>query len=44
MDTAPNAQRFAPLPAERAALWADFTSGRMVEFFPGYVGLRFEEV
>lgn len=44
MQVAPNAERFAPLSPERAARWADFTPNRTTEFFPGYVGLRLEEV
>jgi uncharacterized protein (TIGR00369 family) len=40
---APNADRFAPLPPDRAARWADFP-GTAAVYFPGFVGLRLEEV
>lgn len=42
-DVAPNASRFEPLTAEQAARWADFPGTRDV-YFPGFVGLRLEEV
>jgi uncharacterized protein (TIGR00369 family) len=44
MTAAPNAGRFAPLPAERAARWKSFPifDGRL--YFPGFVGLVLEEV
>lgn len=44
MQVAPNASRFAPLSPERAARWSGFTSTHAAQFFPGYVGLQFEEV
>lgn len=42
MQSAPNADRFQPLPPERAALWRDF--GRNGAFFPGHLGIVLEEV
>lgn len=40
---APNADRFALLPPERAELFAGFAPGRP-EYFPGVVGICLEEV
>ena len=40
---APNADRFPPLPAERAALWQGFGRWPTV-YFPRFVGIDFEEV
>jgi uncharacterized protein (TIGR00369 family) len=44
MSIAPNAARFPPLPAERAAHWSGFLSNWNAEFFPAFVGLQLEEV
>jgi uncharacterized protein (TIGR00369 family) len=43
VDAAPNAARFAPLPADQIARWAEFPGVQEV-YFPGLVGLRLEEV
>jgi uncharacterized protein (TIGR00369 family) len=40
---APNAERFPPLPAERAAMWQNFGRWPTV-FFPRFVGIDLEEV
>jgi uncharacterized protein (TIGR00369 family) len=40
---APRAERFAPLPAEKADRFAGFAPGRP-EYFPGLVGIVLEEV
>ena len=42
-ELAPNAQRFAPLTAERAARWANFPDTDKV-IFPTFVGLQVEEI
>ena len=44
MPSAPNAERFAPLPAERAAAWKEFPGTRTPPYFPTLVGLVLEEV
>lgn len=41
--TAPNAERFAPLPAERLEAWAGFGSWDQA-YFPTFVGLQVEEL
>ena len=43
MTSASNADRFPPLPAERAALWSTFGRWPTV-YFPGLVGIDLEEV
>lgn len=43
MTVAVHADRFAPLPPERAAAWQFFNSGAN-PYFPGWVGLKLEEV
>jgi len=43
MTSAPNAGRFPPLPAERAALWSTFGRWQTV-YFPRFVGIDLEEV
>jgi uncharacterized protein (TIGR00369 family) len=43
MTSAPNADRFPPLPAERAALWSTFGRWPTV-YFPRLVGIDLEEV
>lgn len=43
MTSAPNADRFLPLPAERAALWSTFARWQTV-YFPQFVGVDLEEV
>lgn len=42
-DLAPNASRFAPLPADKAERFSTFLGNR-AEYFPGLVGLVQEEV
>jgi uncharacterized protein (TIGR00369 family) len=43
MTSVPNADRFPPLPAERAGLWSTFGRGPTV-YFPRLVGIDLEEV
>ena len=42
-ETAPNADRFTPLPPDRAALWAGFAKWDEV-YFPNVVGVEVEEI
>jgi uncharacterized protein (TIGR00369 family) len=43
MKLAPNADRFSPLPADRATLWSTFGRWQAV-YFPRFVGIDLEEV
>jgi uncharacterized protein (TIGR00369 family) len=42
--TAPNAHRFDPLPAERAAAWENFATWPGQTYFPNLVGIVKEEI